>query len=198
MARPCILSRRLMPGQPWPVATAHHLHSADSRTKGCDSVCVSFTPSPTVTSGHEPLVRAGQGRWPPVVNGGAQSSKACEGATPPWAQIPPPPPLTRHDPIPQVPRSACPESFCLSFWPPNGRCARSGLRFLPAVGRAASAPPARIGLQHLRGGVRGITSAPRVLWGSGHVEREPAGPSTTTYGSRALVAADALCTRAQR
>ena len=29
-----------------------------------------------------------------VVNGAAQSSKACDGATHPWVQIPPPPPLT--------------------------------------------------------------------------------------------------------
>ena len=41
-----------------------------------------------------PPVRAGHGRWRTVVNGGAQYSKACEGATPPWVQIPPPPPLT--------------------------------------------------------------------------------------------------------
>jgi hypothetical protein len=34
------------------------------------------------------------GRWRPVVNGGAHFSKACEGATLPWVQIPPPPPLT--------------------------------------------------------------------------------------------------------
>jgi hypothetical protein len=44
MARPCILSHRLMPGQPSPVATAHYLYSTDSRTKGCGSACVSFTP----------------------------------------------------------------------------------------------------------------------------------------------------------
>ena len=29
----------------------------------------------------------------PVADGPAQSSKACEGATSPWVQIPPPPPL---------------------------------------------------------------------------------------------------------
>jgi hypothetical protein len=39
-------------------------------------------------------VRAGQERWRTVVNGGAQYSKACEGASLPWVQIPPPPPLT--------------------------------------------------------------------------------------------------------
>ena len=39
------------------------------------------------------LVRAGQGRSWTVVNTGAQYSKACEGATLPWVQIPPPPPL---------------------------------------------------------------------------------------------------------
>jgi len=55
------------------------------------------------------------GRWRPVVNGGAQSSKACEGATPPWVQIPPPPPLTWGDSRPPWPHSACVESFCLNF-----------------------------------------------------------------------------------
>ena len=39
-------------------------------------------------------VRAGHEHRRTVVNGGAQYSKACEGATPPWVQIPPPPPLT--------------------------------------------------------------------------------------------------------
>jgi hypothetical protein len=41
-----------------------------------------------------PLVRAGQGRSWAVVNGGVQYSKACEGASLPSVQIPPPPPLT--------------------------------------------------------------------------------------------------------
>src|SRR5690349_22823152 len=36
--------------------------------------------------------RAAQVRWRPVVDGAAQSLRACEGATPPWVQIPPPPP----------------------------------------------------------------------------------------------------------
>jgi hypothetical protein len=31
-------------------------------------------------------VRAGQGRWRPVVDAGAQYSKACEGASLPWVQ----------------------------------------------------------------------------------------------------------------
>jgi hypothetical protein len=44
-----------------------------------------------------PLVRAGQGRSWTVVNSDAQYSKACEGATLPWVQIPPPPPLTCDD-----------------------------------------------------------------------------------------------------
>ena len=54
-----------------------------------------------------PLVRAGHGRWRTVVNGGAQYSKACEGATPPWVQIPPPPPLTCKN---------------TGSWQPPGRC----------------------------------------------------------------------------
>jgi hypothetical protein len=66
-------------------------------TRGPKAVAqfVSHSPRPRpFTSGHEPLVRAGQGRWRPVVNSGVQSSKACEGASLPWVQIPPPPPLT--------------------------------------------------------------------------------------------------------
>ena len=52
-------------------------------------------PSPgPFTGGRGPPVRAGHERWWPVVNGGAQYSKACEGASLPWVQIPPPPPLT--------------------------------------------------------------------------------------------------------
>jgi hypothetical protein len=51
-------------------------------------------PSGGVRRRPRPPVRTGHGRWRPVVNGGAQYSKACEGATPPWVQIPPPPPLT--------------------------------------------------------------------------------------------------------
>jgi hypothetical protein len=43
------------------------------------------------TSGRGPPVRAGQERSRPVVDARAQSSKACEGATSPWVQIPPPP-----------------------------------------------------------------------------------------------------------
>jgi hypothetical protein len=37
-------------------------------------------------------VRAGHEHRRTVVNGGAQYSKACEGASLPWVQIPPPPP----------------------------------------------------------------------------------------------------------
>ena len=39
-------------------------------------------------------VRAGHEHRRTVVNGGAQYSKACEGASLPWVQIPPPPLLT--------------------------------------------------------------------------------------------------------
>jgi hypothetical protein len=67
MARLCILSRRLMPGQPSPVATAHYLYSADSRTKGCGSVCVPFTPvqsrSLVCAGSLSGLVRNAGGRW---------------------------------------------------------------------------------------------------------------------------------------
>jgi hypothetical protein len=52
------------------------------------------------TGVHRLPARAGHGRWRTVVNAGAQYSKACEGATPPWVQIPPPPPLTCDDASP--------------------------------------------------------------------------------------------------
>jgi hypothetical protein len=41
--------------------------------------------------------RARGGRCEPLVDGAAQYSKACEGATLPWVQIPPPPPRTFSD-----------------------------------------------------------------------------------------------------
>src|SRR5215472_11755976 len=49
------------------------------------------------TGDRGPAVRAGHERWRTVVNAGAQYSKACEGASLPWVQIPPPPPLTCDD-----------------------------------------------------------------------------------------------------
>ena len=56
-----------MPGQPSPAATARYLYGADSQTKDCGSVCVSFTSvSEPFTSGHGPLsalVRDTDGRW---------------------------------------------------------------------------------------------------------------------------------------
>src|SRR6266536_1620688 len=57
---------------------------------------------PPFTSVRGPPVRAGHGRRRTVVNSGAQYSKACEGASLPWVQIPPPPPLTRHDAEPKL------------------------------------------------------------------------------------------------
>jgi hypothetical protein len=68
-------------------------------TPGLSSGLIHPRPGP-FTDGRGPAVRAGQGRWRPVVNSGAQSSKACEGATPPRVQIPPPPPLTCDDASP--------------------------------------------------------------------------------------------------
>src|SRR5579863_5812484 len=46
-----------------------------------------------------------------VVNGGAQYSKACEGASLPWVQIPPPPPLTC---------AATCKNYGLAAWPYGG------------------------------------------------------------------------------
>ncbi len=64
------------------------------RSGPCLSLCLIHPrPGPfTGDRGHP--VRPGHERWRPVVNGGAQYSKACEGASLPWVQIPPPPPLT--------------------------------------------------------------------------------------------------------
>jgi hypothetical protein len=56
-------------------------------------------------------------RWRTVVNSGAQYSKACEGASLPWDQIPPPPPLTRHVAWPCWP---CPASSLLIRQPGQG------------------------------------------------------------------------------
>jgi hypothetical protein len=72
---------------------------------------------PPFTSVRGPPVRAGHGRRRTVVNGGAQYSKACEGATLPWVQIPPPPLLTRHDAHPPGWRCDGGRCVCLSFWP---------------------------------------------------------------------------------
>jgi hypothetical protein len=114
-----------------------------ARQGPCLSLCLIHPRPPPFTSGHEPLVRAGHGRWRTVVNGGAQSSKACEGASLPWVQIPPPPPLTRHYAGPWWQRSACRASFCLSFWPRNGRFTRSGSGFLRRIVPLAGVLPAQ-------------------------------------------------------
>ena len=60
-------------------------------------------PRPGLFTGGRGLpVRAGHERWRTVVNAGAQYSKACEGASLPWVQIPPPPPLTCDDANPRA------------------------------------------------------------------------------------------------
>jgi hypothetical protein len=110
-------------------------------------------PFTAVHGGRGPPVRAGQGRSRPVVNGGAQSSKACEGATLPWVQIPPPPPLTRH--VRDLGGRALParEAFVSVFGhktavvPGQGRV--SCLRIVPLAAHSAYA-----GSWHLHGGVR--------------------------------------------
>jgi hypothetical protein len=61
-------------------------------------------------------LRTGQGRWRTVVNAGAQYSKACEGATPPWVQIPPPPPLTCKNTDPGRRRPGASGSPGLIWW----------------------------------------------------------------------------------
>src|SRR5215470_7027258 len=86
------------------------------RHQALGSVLVS-PPSGTVHQRPGPLVRAGQGRLWTVVNGGAQYSKACEGASLPWVQIPPPPPLTCKNTGSWRPPSGClgaPWLICLA------------------------------------------------------------------------------------
>ena len=58
------------------------------------SVLVSFTPVHDSSRASAAACLGWSGRWRTPVNGGAQYSKACEGASLPWVQIPPPPPLT--------------------------------------------------------------------------------------------------------
>jgi hypothetical protein len=79
------------------------------------SVLVSPRPGP-FTAGRWPPVRAGHVRSRPVVNGGAQSSKACEGASLPWVQIPPPPPLTCKNTGPDSRLAAASRSRGLIWW----------------------------------------------------------------------------------
>src|SRR5215467_13596974 len=73
--------------------TSADRHALD-RPRGWAQFWTHSPPSAAVHRRPRPLVRAGHGRWRTVVNGGAQDSKACEGASLPWVQIPPPPPLT--------------------------------------------------------------------------------------------------------
>ena len=81
------------------------------------------------------------GRWRTVVNAGAQYSKACEGATPPWVQIPPPPPLTCRSMLLSAARPGRWRpvvSFAgLSRGSPAVQSTRSSRRVLPGQRRAA-------------------------------------------------------------
>ena len=76
------------------------------RTGVFGSVCVSLAP----VQGYSPVYGVACPYWSErsrtVVDGGAQYSKACEGASLPWVQIPPPPPCDvsghRNDPEPTL------------------------------------------------------------------------------------------------
>ena len=81
------------------------------------------------TGDRGPAVRTGHERWRTVRNAQAQYSKACEGASLPWVQIPPPPPLT-----------------CTNTGPGRRRAhasCRSGLIYWSQL-RATCGPPAGI------------------------------------------------------
>jgi hypothetical protein len=64
------------------------------------SLCLIHCRSRRFTGGHRPAVHAGQEHRRTLMNAQAQYSKACEGATLPWVQIPPPPLLTCDDESP--------------------------------------------------------------------------------------------------
>src|SRR5262249_40744568 len=62
-----------------------------------------------------------------VVNGGAQYSKACEGASLPWVQIPPPPPLTCDDASPPCLLGGSGQRGGLSFGPQMVSVGQAGI-----------------------------------------------------------------------
>src|SRR5215813_10670399 len=99
------------------------------RHQALGSVLVSLIhprPGP-FTSVRGPLVRADQGRLWTVVNGGAQYSKACEGASLPWVQIPPPPPLTCDDASPPCLLGGGGQRGGLSFGPQMVSVGQAGI-----------------------------------------------------------------------
>ena len=104
----------------WPArrrsyATAGNSHQDRAGTdRGLSSGLIHPRPR-AFTSGRRLHVRAGRERSRPVADGGAQYSKACEGATPPWVQIPPPPPLTWDDAEPVLSAHRLDDVSCLSF-----------------------------------------------------------------------------------
>jgi hypothetical protein len=177
--------------QSWTLSASAWASRRQSRgAQALGSVLVSFTP----VRGRSPATVGPRPCWSghsrPVVDGTAQSSKACEGATLPWVQIPPPPPLTRHDTSTWWPRSACLGSFCRSLWPRNGRCARSGPRFLPQDHAVCGSSCLR---RLMASAWRSQTGhvAPPSTTGPGHMERQPQAPLTATCSPRLLAAAEA-------
>src|SRR5580700_6957799 len=66
-----------------------------------------------------PVVWPGRGRSRPMTDCKAQFLKACEGASLPWVQIPPPPPLT------------CDDASHMCLLPGGGH--RCGLSFRPQM-----------------------------------------------------------------
>jgi hypothetical protein len=68
------------------------------------------------TNDRVPPLRAGQERWRTVVNSAAKYSKACEGASLPWVQIPPPPLLTCKNTSPGSRPAGVPCSPGLIWW----------------------------------------------------------------------------------
>jgi hypothetical protein len=79
------------------------------------------------TGDREPPSCPGPVHSRPVADGPAQSSKACEGATPPWVQIPPPPlPVRRHIPRARRELNAMSRTFALVITWQCGDMAYSG------------------------------------------------------------------------
>jgi hypothetical protein len=125
---------------------------------------------PPFTGGHRDRVRAVGGRWRTPVNGGAQYSKACEGASLPWVQIPPPPPLTWDDTGVLAQASGCSRCVCLIFWP-HCRPSRQSSRL-----RAAAVLPGHAGHE-------------ASLYGSAHARESCAWNHTEPPGATAPLSA---------
>jgi hypothetical protein len=129
------------------------------------SVLGSFTP----VRGRSPAAAGRLSAWSrTLADAAAQYSKACEGASLPWVQIPPPPLLTRRDVNAGGSTDGYARGVWLSFWP---HLQSSGavieevarlLRLVTAVTTSCVRRCARPGIVLLE--VRRPTEAPAARW----------------------------------